>query len=458
MVNYKQTREKLLKFCDNLFNNGVISEEDYKKCKTSFTNFGSIITGEYPEPGTNKKFSFGMSKNQGINDFDMDLTVQQQMRCIIKTKFGFTLNQQQIEKNKKDGRMNEKILFSEDESNTLSLSDMSTEQLMQSDNAKNIVFLVQRQSNNYYTIQNEATENYIKVSSNPEYKNYLEIDTNNITDSAYFEMKKKGKYYTFTSMIKPGYKITSDTPIKLSNGSRAEHNWTIQMLNDSLLEGDNEFEITKNSMNVVTKIINELRDASFEYYKILSLIKFNRKLHKKISEVTRNSELYDAIQKNINVEDNMDLFDEMNRIRIDNIDNVQAFVLDNLDKEREKLIEQRKYVLTTSVLPKRYKLSQLDEILDKFITKKKIQIKDINILFRSIVGKHKNISVKQNVYDQKIDELNNSSEINHKNLQKVKKNLKYRNLKFYITIILYISLIICILFFGYKLYKEIMKY
>ena len=66
MSNYKQTRDKLLKLCKNLYDEGVISDDDYKKCKTSFSNYGSKITGDYPEPGTSKKFSFGMSKKMKI--------------------------------------------------------------------------------------------------------------------------------------------------------------------------------------------------------------------------------------------------------------------------------------------------------------------------------------------------------------------------------------------------------
>ena len=460
MSNYKQTRDKLLKLCKNLYDEGVISDDDYKKCKTSFSNYGSKITGEYPEPGTSKKFSFGMSKNQGINDFNMDLTIKKRMRCMLKTKFGFQVNQQEEDENNENGKQNERILCVNDENNSLFLNKLSSDDIINSDKSRNILFLIEKKKNGYYTIKNEATENYIKVSNNVEFKNQLEIETNNITDAAYFDLRKKGKYYTFESMIVPGHKITSGNALKITDGSRAEHNWTISILDDETLDLNDEFEITKNSMNIITNVVNDVRNTKFNYYRLFALTNFLMKLRKEILDRTfdENSEIFDYYStltdsngRNYNNED-------INKMRESNNDNLQKYIIDRIDLDLTHLENEKRKMYFTEVVPKESRLDNLTDVLEKYINNKKSQIKDINILFKSIVNKHKDISVKQNVYDTKIEEHKSKSAVTDTNFNNINKKNKIESNKYYLLILLFILLILTIPYFGYRLYKESTNY
>ena len=119
---------------------------------------------------------------------------------------------------------------------------------------------------------------------------------------------------------------------------------------------------------------------------------------------------------------------------------------------------KKKKMYFTEVIPKEARLVNLTDVLEKYINNKKSQIKDINILFKSIVNKHKEINVKQNVYDTKIEEHKSKSVIDETNLNNVNKKKKTQSNKYYLVIILFIILILIIPYFGYKLFKEISNY
>ena len=461
MVNYKDTRDKLLKLCDNLYDNRVISKEDYDKCKNSFLDFGSKITGDYPEPGTNKKYSFGMSKSQGINDFNVDLTTKETMRCIIKTKFGFKITEAEIEEKNNKGYEINRTLCVNDDTNTLYLNDVDAEDIITSDKSRNIIFVLQKRKNGYYTIKNEETENFIKILDTPMNRKKLEIKSNNLTDSAYFELKKKGKYYVLSSMLSPGFKMTSGNEINLTNGRMVEHNWTIEIINDDIIDSNSEFELTKNSMNVINNIINDIRNTKFKYYRVHSLINFLKKLKDLILEKSKSgSDIFKYLNNKKIKKDNNEIYslEELDQISATNMDNINELIIDRMNQEEKELEDIKNTIYYSELLPKESKLINLYDTLDKHIENKKKQIKDINILFKSVVAKHINLNKQEDHYDSKIKTHETSDIVNSKNYDNIlNKNKKY-NFRFYIVVIIFISLTLCVLYFGYKLFREFMAY
>lgn len=462
-MDYQETKKKVINWCEELEKEGVISKNDLDKCYKSFVSFGTNTTFQkHPIAKTNKQHSFAMTKKQGANSVGEDLTKKKYLQCFLKTRYGFT----KTDRTGKDITKNE--TGDEEEFRYLSIREgiednqqKKTQLLLVSDKDRDIIlsrFVITLQDNGLYTIMNYGTGNYLKVEADKR----LSIETNNITDGAYFEMKSKGENVVFIPRVFPEFKLTPNVnKLFLSDGKRPEHNWII----DELPE-EEEVEIDSDQVNLikikdsVQKIISKMIKVRYEYYNYLAQIEFLKLLETKLRNMVQtNGDIMNALytrRDDASTDERKILTENL----LQNISYTMKEELENkelidIDQEIDNLIlEARKFKaqkLDTSDI----ELNKLIRMLNEKNEESKAEIQSQRQLIGFYNKEQKSLNKKSGTINNELDNYKSKSITNDTNYKIVNDKQTILNNEYYFYIGIIILSIIMIGFFGYKLYQRI---
>jgi len=464
-MDYQETKKKVINWCEELEKEGVISKNDLDKCYKSFVSFGTETTVQkHPNAKTNKQHSFAMTKKQGANSVGEDLTKKKYLQCFLKTRYGFSKN----DRTGKDITKNEN--GDKEEFRYLSIREgiednkqVKTQMYLASDTDRDIIFsrfVITLQDNGLYTIMNYGTGNYLKV----EVDKRLIIETNNITDGAYFEMKSKGENVVFIPRVFPEFKLTPKVnKLILTDGNRPEHNWII----DELPE-EEEVEMGSDQVNLikikdsVQKIISKMIKVKYEYYNYLAQIEFLKLLETKLRNMVQTNG--DIMNSLYNRRDDAST-DERKILTENLLQNISYTMNEELENKELIDIDQEIDNLTLEAMKfKAQKLYTSDIELNKLIrmlNEKNEEIKTEIQSQRQLIGfynkEQKSLNKKSETINHELDNYKSKSITNDTNYKIINDKKTILNNEYYFYIAIIILSIIMIGFFGHKLYQRIMK-
>jgi hypothetical protein len=88
-MDYQETKAKVLKLCDNLAAQGLMSKAEQAECQRAYVQVGaSADDGTFPEAKTSSEHSFGMIGEQGRNPIGQDLARKKQFKAYIRSSQG----------------------------------------------------------------------------------------------------------------------------------------------------------------------------------------------------------------------------------------------------------------------------------------------------------------------------------------------------------------------------------
>lgn len=464
-MDYQDTKKKVINWCEELEKEGVMSKNDLDKCYKSFVSFGTDTTVQkHPNAKTNKQHSFAMTKKQGTNSIGEDLTKKKYLQCFLKTRYGFSKTDRtgkDIIKN--ENQDDEEFRFVSIREGIENNNQVKTQIYLTNDTNRDIIFsrfVITLQDNGLYTLMNYGTGNYLKVE--PDKK--ISIETNNITDGAYFEMKSKGDNVVFIPRVFPEFKLTPKVnKLLLTDGKRPEHNWII----DEMPEED-EIEMGTDQVNLikikdsVQKIISKMVKVRYEYYNYLAQIEFLKILESKLKNMVKpNGDIMNSLynRREDATTDERKLLTEnlLQSISYTIKEELENKELIDIDQEIDNLtLEARKF--------KAQKLNTTDIELNKLIrmlNEKNEDLKEEIQSQRQLIGfynkEQKTLNKKSEIINNELDNYKSKSVSNNTNYKIVNDKQTILNNEYYFYIAIIILSIIMIGFFGLKLYQRISK-
>lgn len=469
-MDYQATKKKVVNWCEELEKEGVISKNDLDKCYKSFVSFGSDTTvKKHPNAKTNKTHSFAMIGKQGENTLGEDLTKKKYIQCFLKTKYGFSKTNRSGEKiiNKDANSKNQNL--EEETHRYLSIREgiednkqVKTQLFLASETDKDIIlsrFVITLQDNGLYTLMNYGTGNYLKVEADKR----ITIDTNNITDGAYFDMKTKGDYLVFSPRVFPEFKLTPKVnTVMLTDGIRPEHNWIIEELPE-----EEEVELGETQINTVKirdkiqKIIANMVKTRYEYYGYLAQIEFLKILQNKFRNMVKsNGDVMNALynrREDATTDERKQLTEELlQNISYSIKEELENSELVEIDEEIDNLILTARKFKALNLNTSDTQINKLISMLNEKIEENKKELESQSQLIGFYNKEQNTINKKSQTVNDNLKEYKTKSKVNDKNYQIIseKKSILTNEFYYYIAII---SLTLILLgFFSYKLYSRIM--
>lgn len=464
-MDYQETKKKVINWCEELEKEGVISKNDLDKCYKSFVSFGTNTTVQkHANAKTNKQHSFAMTKKQGENSFGEDLTKKKYIQCFLKTYYGFAKTDRtgkDITNNSNDDV--EKFRYLSIREGIENNKQVKTQLYLSNDTDRDIIFsrfVITLQDNGLYTIMNYGSGNYLKIEADKR----LTVETNNITNGAYFEMKSKGGNVVFIPSVFPEFKLTPKVnKLIITDGERPEHNWII----DELPE-EEEIDMTNDQVNLikikdnVQKIISKIIKVRYEYYNYLAQIEFLKILETKVRNMVQtNGDIMNSLYSR---RENSST-DERKLLTENLLQSISYTIKEELENKEVVDIDQE--IDNLIIESKKFKVQNLDnsnEEINKLIrmlNEKNEETKTKIVSQRQLIGfynkEQKSLNTKSETVSDDLNKYKSKSVTNDTNYQIVNDKQTILNNEYYFYIAIIILSIIMIGFFGYKLYQSIIN-
>lgn len=465
-MDYQETKAKVLKLCDNLAAQGLITKEEQINCQRSYVSVGTAADGTLPESKTSKEHSFGMIGDQGRNSIGQDLTKSGQFKAYLRSSLGIRTRDRSGEESGIDsvgetsGRYlavrspaNPGLLYME----TLSPAELINQPADQT-GGNRLIFTVKRQDNGHYTIMNDATGNYVKTTPD----GGVNAETNNLTGSVYWKLitKSVGKVYAFESVAKPGFYLTAGIPITVTSGQSPDQNWTLDRLSDEL-QADNaaaEFEAS-NGRALSNKLLEDVSAIRLKYYAILAKIDFLETLRNKILNMTKKDGDIMSYYYDMRANRSLQMSDELLQSISVSVDTeIRQRELLKLDEEIRRLALESERLEGTKLSDASSTVQKLNGVIDRLINDKKNQIASVNLILEKINAKQIDLNQEEDHINKRQNYQDTKGSVNNTNMNISNMNSNGYQREYWFLIVLYVLTAVAILFFGRKLYSRYVEY
>ena len=435
-MNYQQTKQKVLKLCDVLNKEALLTDAELENCRRSFAFEGQNIDLElYKMAKTSKEYSFGMSESQGTDMLYNDLTKAKQIKC---------------------------FLASADKKSYLSIRPGIPNELylapneITQDTQEYIVFIIELQRvGKYagsYTILCAETGNYLSINQDKT----ISATGNTITDDCYFKLSQGGPsqyLYTFESAKYPGRYLIADNPVSVANtGSKY---WYIERINPNtdIISGADTGIKKDETAALIDDLLAKINAAKLNYYMILSQIEFLSLMKNKMYNLVKSQG--DIMNYYFDKKDNRELdisedllkyiqFSINNELRTHEGSQIDDFI-NELTVEAEK-VKGSEYATAND------KAVRLQDLINKQIESKKTQIASLNSMIESISARQRDLNQQQELIESRQDRITTKKQVIDKNYDLSLNNNSGYRIEFYYSIGVCILLLALIGFFGYKLW------
>jgi hypothetical protein len=439
-MNYQETKQKVLKLCDNLNKEGLLTEAELENCRRSFTLEGQEIDLElYKFAKTSKEFSFGMNDNQGVDVLYTDLTKSKLIKC---------------------------FLASADKKSYLSVRPGIPNELYMApneiteDTQTYILFIIELQKvGKYagtYTITNSATGNYMEVNQDKT----VSALSNILNDNCFFKLAQSGPtqfLYTFESAKYPGKYLIADNPVAIS-GTGPKY-WVIERINpETDIQDDNNALKKDETTGLIDNLLIKINSAKLNYYAILAQIEFLNLIKNKMLNLVKSQG--DIMNNYFDKKDNRELDiseDLLKYIQFSINNEVRSREVSQIDDMINELIVEAERLKGEENDSANEKALKLRSLIDKQIESKKTQIASLNQMIESIGARQRDLNQQQDLIDNKKSKIKDKKDIIVKNYDLALDNDKEYKYELYYAIVAGIILLACVGFFGYQLWLRFSK-
>jgi hypothetical protein len=468
-MDYQETKAKVLKLCDNLAAQGLMSKAEQAECQRAYVQVGaSADDGTFPEAKTSSEHSFGMIGEQGRNPIGQDLARKKQFKAYIRSSQGIRVTNRAGDTALDDGGSITGRYLSVRNGGVLYMESLTPAELINqpadTSGGMRQVFTVQIQVNGHYSIMNDATGNYVKISAGAGGGDgtVVTADTNNLTESTYWKLitKSVGKVYAFESVARPGFYLTAGIPVTITKGQSPAQNWTLDRLSDELDSetAQSEFEAS-NGRTLANKLLADVAEIRLRYYSILAKIGFLEMLRNKILNMTKRDgdimSYYYDLRANRSIQMSDELLQSISVSVDSEIRNREILKLD--DEIRELALESER-LEGTELADSSRTVQKLNGVIDRLINDKKNQIASVNLIMEKINAKQLDLNEEEDNVVSRQKYQATKGVVNNVNTQISDMKSRDYQKEYWFLIGLYVLTGIAILFFAVKLYRRYSVY
>jgi len=474
-MDYQETKAKVLKLCDNLAAQGLMSKAELAECQKAYVQVGTASDSTLPEAKTSSEHSFGMLGEQGRNPLGQDLTRKKQFKAYIRSSQGIRTTDRAGDKTVRSGDTalddgsdggDSARYLSVRNGGILNMESLTPAELINqpadSNGGMRNVFTVQMQANGHYSIMHDATGNYVKVGAAGGDGANVVADTNNLTESANWKLitKSVGKVYAFESVARPGFYLTAGIPVTITKGQSPAQNWTLDRLSDELDSetAQSEFEAS-NGRTLANKLLADVAEIRLRYYSILAKIGFLEMLRNKILNMTKRDgdimSYYYDLRANRSIQMSDELLQSISVSVDSEIRNREILKLD--DEIRELALESER-LEGTELADSSRTVQKLNGVIDRLINDKKNQIASVNLIMEKINAKQLDLNEEEDNVVSRQKYQATKGVVNNVNTQISDMKSRDYQKEYWFLIGLYVLTGIAILFFAVKLYRRYSVY
>jgi hypothetical protein len=458
-MNKLETKDKLIKFCQGLHKEGLLSNEELKECHSAFNkrSVGLSRIGNLPKINDNLE-NYGMSKDQSLQSDKLLLGMNKEIICRIVSH--------QTQRTKDDESKKVKLtLFSSMETditaNNLYIKNIentgdSNNDYFNDKLVSNITFKLTKTDNGLYTIKNLYSNELVRVEMDKRVK----INATNQTNNSLFNIKLIGKYVKFESNVFPGYFLSASNPLKVIEGSSPLQNWNLE-----IIENDNEnLDISNNNeytasytRQLVEEYLKNYEISRIDYLMNSAQIKYIEILQNRIKNiVSRNGIMIKYIEDRINNGEIKIPNEQLMKIKSNMYEEVINNEIELLEVEKNLLKEK----LNNNKLKNDFNKNNIVNIvklLNDAIQEKKLELATLNQFIDKVNNETKKLNHKDNEISNIITLKEEIFDKSTHNNTIIEKQYQQNILNFRIILGLYIILSGFAIFLSYKLYKKIKK-
>jgi hypothetical protein len=440
-MNYQDTKQKVLSWCQELQKQGIISDTDLDNCRKSYNALGQgVDAGAYTEARTSKEYSFGMSAGQGESSMITDLTKRKYFKCTIATPGG----DKYISVNPGGS-----------DSNKLSLVKVDADGL----DRANIIFAIQLANNGHYTIMNEGTGNYIDVTKDKQLLAGLATPG----DGSHFKLTQSGigkRTFTFEPVKYAGRFICEAEPGTnlLTIASTGNKYWVLDIISEpdtnSSANGTGSGS-TLETVSMINNLLANINATRLEYYNILAQIEFLTLLRDK---------MYNTVKAQGDIMNYY--FDKKDTRQLDISEDLLKYIQFSINNElrTHEGSQIDDMIKDLTVKAKDLELSEFNiankrgtdllELLRGQITQKKDQIASLNVMIEKINSQQRELNDKQTGLDKQIDKYDSRKDVVDVNYKFTQDKHAGYALEFKIIIATAVILMLLCGYFGYRLTRR----
>ena len=463
-MNYIETKEKGLKLCDNLLNQGLLTEDEHKACvqayatRTGIDDIASVALG-IPKSKTSAEVSFGMNKKQGQDKRGYDITKKPSFQTFIRSAASDIIKNTDRtgQSNTGGGRTvnnnnKSEYLSVNKELGELFLTDIDPKT---NTNAANSIFLVKLLQDGTYTIQVSNTGNYICVNKD----NKCTVNNNNVSRECMFKLiGVDNTKYKFESISNPEFFLAavSASEIYVTDSLSINQVWVLETLGDdeigANIDSNENIYDSSEAKAIVNGILSEVAAARMRYYGIKSRIEYLALLQSRIIQVIAPEGDIMNYYREIHDSDQTIISDELLQSLAFSISNeVQSREISQISEEIAKLDLEAIKISDAELNVSSARVNKLTALVTSLITERKQSIKDLNLLLDKINARNMTLNDQQDRNDSDLKFYDTQGDINLQNSDiSVKRDARNQK-EYYLLIGFLVMLAAIILWCGYKL-------
>lgn len=496
-MNELETRDKGLALCQNLLDKGLLTQSDYEQCSQIYlpsTGISRAVAGAVqgiPDAKTSAEISFGMSAKQGKDELGYDIA----KRPSYTAFFRLINSDMYYRQTNRKGVVGASGPFDDSKDGSLSGDDTETPPVYMSirpntgvlilsvvdtnsvDAANNAVFKVELRQDGNYTIQNEATKYYIRVSSNPETKSPIVIaDNSELTNECLFkQIPIDGGKFEFESVSRPGYYLSAVQGNENKIGGlvvglssmREGRVWELEFLDgiggavsgmtrtngaSPLLTPEDAYD-TAEAKTIINSVLADVKSARSKYYLIEAQIEFLNGLRDQISGMVADDgplmKYYRDLAAARTPGMTTDLLDSLAFSMKSEIAGREIYAI---DQELNKLSLDATKLRQAEMQSGSTKIGRVQQIISGLIDERRKQISGLTILLDKITTRQNALSSREDIVSQEMRYHDTTGQVVAVNSDISQSRNKYNRWEYWGLIGFIALVVICALFMGYKLW------
>ena len=487
-MNELETRDKGLLLCQNLLDNGILSQSEYEQCTQNYlpsTGLSRAVAGVVqgiPDAKTSAEISFGMSDKQGKDELgydvakrpiytaffrlvNSDLYYRQTNRKGVVGATG-TFSEKLDNETRGDDVEDKASVYMTIQPNTgfLALSVIDTNS---ADGAANAVFKVELRQDGNYTIQNQVTKYYLHTGVDPETKEPIVIaDSSELTSECLFKQIPidSGKY-EFESISKPGNYLSAvqDNGLVVGLGSSREGRvWELEFLDGvsgmggsgsgTNMTPEDVYDTTE-AKTIINSVLEDVKAVRSKYYLVDAQIEFLNGLRDQISGmVAEDGQLmnyYRDLAASRTPGMTTDLLDSLAYSMKSEIAGRELYAI---DQELNKLSLDAQKIKQAEMRTGSTKISKVQQIISGLIDERRKQIAGLTVLLDKITTRQNALSSREDIITGDMKYHDTTGQVVTVNSDISQSRGKYTRWEYWGLIGFIAIVVLCAIFMGYKLW------
>jgi len=458
-MNVQETENKLIKFCEGLFRENLISQEDLKKCHIAFKQNNTSNLEDVTNTNTvlnNDLKNYGMHEDQSFNNINLMFSQNKFIVCKLH-------NFQRKSINREESKRIKFTLYSTKETNTTmqylyikNLDDLDNKDNTNYDDklVKNITFKLEKVSANEYIIINYFTGELLTVTDDKK----LILTKNNKSELTLFKLHNHDKHYRFESIKYPNNYISASNPISLTTDSSPTQYWKIELISKEDDELDKLSSTSFNATNtraLIQKFIKEYTNTRLKFMIINAKIKYIEILQSKAKDTLgRSGLIMEYIRSRVNNNELKLTEQQILRLEASIYNEFINNEIEHLENTKNNLRVEAQKINGSLIVGNINRVKTINNTIDKAIENTKSQLETLNEILDKVNSESRNLYTTSTQLNKHINKQSDLNFRSNKNTELITSVNKKNNTDYYVYISLMVIITCFIIYLSYKLVNK----